>query len=120
MRAEGHAFFADLAQIAQAEDLEAARVGEDGARPGHEKMQTAKLADQVDSGPEVKMIGIAEQDLDAESFEHILRHAFDGGLRTDRHENGRFNGAVWRVQGSTSRGSAQFADLKSQRHVARF
>jgi len=33
------------------------------------------------------MIGIPQQDLDAKFFEHILRDAFDGRERTDRHEN---------------------------------
>jgi hypothetical protein len=43
MRAEQDAFFGDFAQIAEAEHLEAARIGEDGARPGHEFVQPPSL-----------------------------------------------------------------------------
>src|SRR5579871_3368163 len=39
VRAEGDAVLADLAQVAQAEDLEAPGVGQDGAVPAHEMMQ---------------------------------------------------------------------------------
>ena len=50
MRAEQHAFFGDLAQAAQAEDLEAAGIGEDGPRPVHELVQPAELADRLVAG----------------------------------------------------------------------
>ncbi len=43
VRAKGHAVLVDRAPLAQAEDLEAARVGEDRARPGHEAVQAAEL-----------------------------------------------------------------------------
>ena len=47
------------------------------------------------------MIGVGEQDLDAKAFGEIaLGEAFDGGLRTDGHENGRFDDAVVGVEQS--------------------
>src|SRR5690349_5533800 len=39
VRAKRHALLADLAQVAEAEDLVTAGIGEDGARPGHEAVQ---------------------------------------------------------------------------------
>ena len=33
-----------LRRLAEAEDLEAAGIGEDGVRPGHEAVQSAELA----------------------------------------------------------------------------
>jgi len=46
VRAEGGTFVADFSQAAQAENLEAARIGEDRPRPGHEAMQSAHVAYQ--------------------------------------------------------------------------
>ena len=42
---EQHAFFGDLAQAVQTEDLKAAGIGQDRPRPGHELVQSAQLAD---------------------------------------------------------------------------
>ena len=41
MRAEGDALVGDFAQFAEAENLKAAGIGEDGAGPGHEFVQAA-------------------------------------------------------------------------------
>ena len=62
VRAEQHTFFGDLAQIAQAEDLESARVRQDGPRPGHEFVQPAELADQFMSGAQEEVIGVGQDD----------------------------------------------------------
>ena len=69
MRAEGDAVFTDLAQLAQAEDLKSTRIGEDGPRPGHETVQTAELADLINSGTQVEVVGIAKQNLNSQLFE---------------------------------------------------
>ena len=45
MRLKGDARFGDLAQAGEAEDLESAGIRQDGARPRHEAVQAAKLAD---------------------------------------------------------------------------
>ncbi len=63
---KGHAFFGDLAQAGEAEDLEAAGIGEDGVGPGHEAVQSAELADEFVAGAQVEMIGVGEEDVDAE------------------------------------------------------
>ena len=63
VRLEDHALLGDLAQAAQAEDLKAAGIGEDGVRPGHEAVQSAHLADQLVPGPQIQMIGVGQQDL---------------------------------------------------------
>jgi len=69
MRTEGHAFFRNLAQLGQAENLEAARVSEDRTIPGHEAVQAAHFANRFNSRPQIKMVGIAEQNLDAKFLE---------------------------------------------------
>ena len=53
-------------RVAEREDLEAARVGQDRPVPAHEPVQPAELGDQLVAGPEVQVVGVAEQDLRAE------------------------------------------------------
>ena len=60
---EGDAVFRDLAEVGEAEDLKTAGIGEEGAGPGHEAVQSAELADQVGAGAEEKVVGVAEDDL---------------------------------------------------------
>ena len=57
-------------------------------------MQAAELIDRRVAGPEIKMIGIPENDRRAGPFQHFLRKCFYAALRTDRHESRRVNRAV--------------------------
>ena len=64
--AERNAVVVDLEdRVAEREDLEAARVGEDRAVPGHETVQAAELLDHLGPGTEVEVVRVAEQDGDA-------------------------------------------------------
>src|SRR5258708_21087643 len=98
MRAKGHAVFCYLAQFAEAEDLKSARVCKDGPRPRHEAVKPAKLANLVHPRTQIKVIGVAQQNLNIQIFEHILRNAFYRGQRAYRHEYWRLNFAVRRDQ----------------------
>jgi hypothetical protein len=66
-RGELDAFLDDLAQRAQAEDLEAARIGEDRSVPAHEAMQAAVGGDDLQPRPQPEVEGVAEHDLRAEA-----------------------------------------------------
>ena len=103
MRSEGDAFGGDFAQFAEAENLEAARVGEDGAGPGHKFVQAAELADQLMARTKIEMIGVREQNLDAEIFEVLLGLAFDGSGRAHGHKRRRVDYAVGRGEAAESR-----------------
>lgn len=96
MGAEKHAFFRDLAQIAEAEHLEATAIGEDRAIPVHEAVETAELTDKLMPWPQVQMIGIGKNDLRFCIFELVRRQGLDGGLGADRHEGWGFDLAVRR------------------------
>ena len=97
MRTERHAFLRDLAQVAEAEDLEPAAVRQDGAVPVHELVQAAGLADEVHARAQEEMIRIRENDARAEIAQLIRRDALDGRLRADRHEDWCREAAVRRV-----------------------
>src|SRR5258708_38669681 len=91
MGAEAHALSGHFSQFGEAEDLKAAGVREDGARPGHELMQATKLADQFVAGTQIKMVGIREDDCRAELFERFIAQAFYSGLRANRQEEQRLD-----------------------------
>ena len=66
-------------------------------------MQAAHSVDQLMSGPQKQVISVGQQDLHAKLFQIALRKAFHRGLRTDGHENGRFDCPVWRVEQAGAR-----------------
>jgi hypothetical protein len=102
--AELNAFGRDLAQLGKGEDLEAAGVGEQGARPGHEAVQAAEAADGVVAGAKVEVVGVGEDDcwsggVRAEAFQQFVGDRLDGGGGAYGHEDGRLDRAVGEMQG---------------------
>src|SRR6202043_4267799 len=87
VRAKRDAVVRNFAQIAEAENLEAAGVGENRARPRHETVKPAHLADELMAGTKIEMIRVGEENLNAEVFEFLLRLAFHRGGGADRHES---------------------------------
>ena len=100
VRAEADAIISDFAQRVEREDLKAAGVGEQGARPTHESVQAAHAADGLMARAQVEVIGVAENDLRAEGFKHILRDGLDRSLRADGHEDRRFDGLMREDRGA--------------------
>ena len=99
VRPEQHPRIGHFAQSAQAEHLETARVRQDCARPVHEAVQPAEPLDHLVPRPQVEMIGIGQQDRYPQIVLQIpLHQPLHGGLRPHRHEHGRFDHAVRRVQ----------------------
>src|SRR5580658_732756 len=103
MRTKRHALLRHLAQFAEAENLEAARIGENRARPRHEFVQPAHLADQFMSRTEIKMVGIRKQDLYEKVFQVLLRQALHRRRRAHRHERRCINPSVRSSQPSQAR-----------------
>ena len=83
------------AAVAHREDLKAARVGDDRARPAHELVEPAELGDELGAGREQQVEGVAEHHLVAErgdvtGLERL--HRAPGGQRDERrrgHRRGR-------------------------------
>src|SRR5947207_2741632 len=86
VRAEIHSVFGDLAQAAEAEDLESARVGEQGPLPAHEPVQSAQIADDLVTGTQIKMVSISQNNLRAQFLQCVLRNAFHRTQSAHRHE----------------------------------
>jgi len=103
VRAELDAVRLDFADFGQAENLEAAAIGQDRFVPVHEPMQTAGGGDDFESGPDVQMVRVAEDDLGATLDEFARVHGLDGGLGAHGHVNRRFHGAARRGQATQPR-----------------
>src|SRR5712692_6765840 len=109
MRSEEHALVRDFPQPGQAEDLISTGIGEDRARPGHELVQAAQIADERVPRPEIEMIGVGEKNLRAEIFEGLLRKSLDRPGRADGQEHRRVNRAVRGAQPPKTRAAGVFA-----------
>ena len=71
MRAEGYALGGQLAVLAEREDLKAATVGEDGFCPTIEGVESSSGTEHVATWTEVKMIGVAQDNLGFGIVRHI-------------------------------------------------
>ena len=87
MRAERDAVVVDRAQVAQADHLVAAGVGQDRPVPGHELVQAAEALDALVAGPQVQVVGVAQDDLGADLVEVVGIERLDRGVGADRHEH---------------------------------
>jgi len=94
MRAEFHAVLLDFANLGEAENLEAAAVGENGFGPVDELVEITGGGDDVEAGAEMEMVGVAENDLRAHLEEFARVEGLNAALCADGHEHGRFNDAA--------------------------
>ena len=66
MGSKGHAFLRDLTQLGQAEHLESAAVGQDGAVPAGKLVQAAHIGYQLITGAQMQVVGVAKHYLGAD------------------------------------------------------
>ena len=95
---KAHAVIGKLNCIVMTKDLEAARIGKDGAVPVHEVVKSAQLVDQVLARAHAQVIGVGEHNLRAQRLDRLGGNALDVGLGSHGHEDGRLDIAVRRVQ----------------------
>ena len=63
MRLKFNPIFSDFAPVLEAVDLETSAVGQHGPGPGRERVKTAGHFNDFRSRPEVKVVGIAQNDV---------------------------------------------------------
>jgi hypothetical protein len=83
-----------LAPLCQAKDLESARVSQDGPIPTHEAVQPTETRHYPGSRPEMKVIRVPQEQLDAKLSQVTWIERFDRPLRANGREARRRNGAV--------------------------
>jgi len=94
MGAKGCAGLGDLRQFLEAEDLESAAIRQNGPIPVHELVQAAETPDQLMAGPNIQMIGIAQDNLGIHLFQVFRSHGLHRRLGAHRHENRGLEDAV--------------------------
>ncbi len=79
-------------------------------------MKPTKLSDDLVPGPQIKVISIGEQDLDAQLLQASLAYTLDGARGTDGHEGRCLDNSVGGVKEACPRTSALVAgnNFKSQ------
>ena len=88
MALKDHAFFGDFATGSEGKDLITTAIGQNRAVPAHKAMQSAGLFQYTCTRPQVKMIGIAQDDLCLYIvFQLLLANGLDAAHRSHRHEN---------------------------------
>ena len=96
--AERHAVLVHDPQVAERDDLEPARVGEDRPVPVHERVQAAEPGDALVPGPQVQVVGVGEDDRGAGLADLVGRERLDRRVGADRHELRRLDDAVGQRQ----------------------
>ena len=66
------------------------------------------------------MVGVAEQNLDAKLFQHILRDALDRGQGSDRHEHRRLNVSMRSDEPAGTSQAAGSVNFKFDEHCGGF
>ena len=96
---EFYPFFADFAPIFKAVHLKTAAVGEHRSVPGRERMKPAGCLEDVDSGAQVQVVGVAQNDVCTGVVgQQVGTHRLYSPLGADRHENRGRHDAMGRVK----------------------
>ena len=90
-------------QVAERDDLEAARVGEDRPVPAHEAVEAAEPRDPLVARTQVEVVGVGQDDRRAGVLEVVGVEGLDGGVRADRHEGRRLHDPVGQLQAPEAR-----------------
>ena len=100
--------------LCETEHLEAARIGERGTIPSHERRHAPRLLDQLLAGPQVEVIRIGEHHPGAGLANAADIDSLHAGERGHRHEQGRGHAAVRRRQRSRPRRPVRGRDLECE------
>ena len=111
MRLKLDAIGRDPAQFGQRKHLKAAAIGQDRSIPTHEPVQSARLLNHIQPGPNHKVVRVAEDNLRTECTKFGRRRR----LRADSHECRRFHRAVGRCQAADTGGSLRVGVQKFER-----
>ena len=120
MRAEAHALIRHLAQLAQTEDLKAAGVGQQRPRPAHKPVQPAHAPYGLVSGPQVEVIGVAQDNFGAQRFQNVLRDGLNRAGGAHRHEDRRLDRAVRQMHlrpPPARRGGCRYVEVESHQTI---
>ncbi len=110
VRAEDGLLLGDLADGREAEELEAAAIGQDRAVPAHEAVQAAQVADHLLARPQGQVIGVGQHHLGPGLAELLDFQSLDARLGGHGHEGGHFH----RCRGASRTSPRRAAEPASQ------
>ena len=108
--AEDGALFGDPALFGKRVDLEAARIGEDVAVPGHEPVQSTHLRHQRGARTKQQVVRVRQDDLRADALQIVGRNRLHGGGGAHRHELRRVDLSVRKQELAPARGAVGMGD----------
>ena len=73
VRPERHAFVRNFSQRRKTKNLVPAGIRQNRAGPRHKPVQPAEFSNQLMARPQIKMIGVGEDDARAQFFERFVR-----------------------------------------------
>src|SRR5277367_1734640 len=79
-------------------------------------MQSAHCSNGFDPRPQIKMVSIAQQNLDTKFLEHILRNALDRTKRSHRHKHRRLDLSMRSDEFAGAGGAARSVNLQANSH----
>ena len=91
---ELHPVLGDAAKALEGEHLKATRVGQHRPVPGGKPMQPTHLLDHLFAGPEMQVVGVAQNDLGAGAADIVGAETPHDGVGPHRHERRRLDLAV--------------------------
>jgi hypothetical protein len=77
-------------------------------------MEAATARDEIVAGPQIQVIGVAEQNVRAERLELLVRDALDRTLGADRHERRRLDDAMRRRHPSAARAGVGVRQVEAE------
>src|SRR5574344_862255 len=118
MAGELYSFLGHLAYVGQGEDLISSGVGEYGACPSLEAVQTACLVQDLGARTEVEMVGVAKDNLRLDIVLKVAPlYALHGAHCADGHEDGREDVAVVGMNDPGTRRRTSIRVLESEHRL---
>ena len=103
----------DFPQSCEGKDLKPAAIGEDGAIPVHEFMESPHIVNEVVARSDMEVVGIGQFDLTADLPQfHRIHAAFDCGAGPDVHKHGCLDISVDGMQNASSRSPVLLQQFK--------
>ena len=120
MRAETNVVVVHPPEGAHAEGLEAAAVGQDGPGPAHKAVQSAQPVDRGHAGAQVKVVGVAQDNLRAQAHHLVGGQRLDRGLGSHRHKHRGGHRAVGRGNLPGPGGAVLVVEVEGERCIGHF
>ena len=103
MALEGATLFGYLAYLGEGEYLESAAVGEDGPVPRSEGVESARPAEDVESGTQIEVVCVAQDYLGPYVVLQVaVIYPFDASYRSHGHKDGGLYHTVVGIQETAS------------------